>query len=186
MSKSHLKPFLRKDMDILFVGLNPAKRSHSKRHYFSVNQAFWDQLYRSELLTQEVDKNYADGRVFGGSIYNYGNWNYGIVDLVRNKVESNSRKIKPTESDVKSLIHSIIRYRPKVVILLHKKVLKSIYRFIGKPAPKSNVGFLGKIIPNCGSVFFAVGFPHGGKISSKSKISRYKEVKRYLLSLKTS
>jgi len=43
--KSNLVPFIRDNLDILFIGLNPAKGSSENRHYFSVKPAFWNQLY---------------------------------------------------------------------------------------------------------------------------------------------
>ncbi|MFT6210117.1 MAG: hypothetical protein ACJATE_000723, partial [Bacteroidia bacterium] len=88
MEEARLIPFLRNDLDILFVGLNPAKGSNDNRHYFSVNQAFWNQLFEAELITQPVNKQIADDIVFGGNNLNFDNWEYGITDLVTEYAES--------------------------------------------------------------------------------------------------
>jgi len=64
MNKSTLIPFLRNDLDIMFVGLNPAKGSSENGHYFSVRQAFWEQLYKSGIITGNIDKLIADEYVF--------------------------------------------------------------------------------------------------------------------------
>ncbi|QQR94880.1 MAG: hypothetical protein IPJ93_14165 [Bacteroidota bacterium] len=95
MQESTLIPFLRKNLDILFVGLNPAKGSSENGHYLSVNQAFGNQLYESILLTKLVDKSNADELIFGANKYKYQNWNFGITDLITEIAESNSAKIKP-------------------------------------------------------------------------------------------
>lgn len=100
MEKSNLIPFLRANLDILFVGLNPAKGSSRNRHYFSVNQAFWNQLLESNLITKHIDKSIADERIFGDNKINYNNWNYGITDLITEIAESNSAKIKPQHDDL--------------------------------------------------------------------------------------
>lgn len=63
MEKSKLVPFVRENLDILFVGLNPAKGSSYNCHYFSVNQAFWNQLYDAGLITARIDKASADGEI---------------------------------------------------------------------------------------------------------------------------
>lgn len=67
MEKSRLVPFVRYGLDILFVGLNPANGSDDHGHYFSVNQAFWNQLYKAGLITENVDKLCADDEIFGNN-----------------------------------------------------------------------------------------------------------------------
>lgn len=129
LTRSKLKPFLRKNLDILFVGLNPATGSSAKRHYFSVKQSFWKQLFEAGLILENISKEEADLHVFGGNKLNYKKWNYGITDLV-NVAESDSRKVKPTDKDVAKLIRTIKAYRPKVVCILHSKVYKALSHYI--------------------------------------------------------
>ncbi len=181
MEKSNLKPFLRNNLDILFVGLNPAKGSSDNRHYFSVNLAFWNQLYNSGLITSPVDKMEADYLIFGNNNLNFNNSNYGITDLITEIAESDSKKIKPSRNDVKRLIETINKYQPRIVIILHSKVLSALYRYLGKESPSSNHGYLGKLINQSNSLFYAIAFPHGNTIKSSEKIENYKEVKARLV-----
>lgn len=135
MEQSTLVPFVRKNLDILFVGLNPAKGSSRNRHYFSVNQAFWNQLYDAGLITTRVDKANADEIIFGSTNKNFQNWAYGVTDLVTNLAESNSSKIKPTHQNCEKLRDTIYNFAPKTVILLHGKVLDKFLSFWSWPEP---------------------------------------------------
>ena len=180
MEKSNLVPFVRENLDILFVGLNAAKGSSQNRHYFSVNQALWDQLYEAGLIISPVDKSLADKIIFGGTNYNFHGWSFGITDLVTEIAESDSRQIKPSVKDCETLSVLIQKQTPKVAILLHRKVLKFFLPFVGCPLPSSNSGQIGKIIKNCPTMFFNIAFPHGNTISSQNKVAQYKNVKMYL------
>lgn len=180
MEKSTLIPFLRPNLHILFVGLNPAKGSSDKGHYFSVNQAFWNQLYDSKLITKNVDKDNADVLIFGSNVANFKNWNYGITDLVSQIAESNSKKIRPTNSDCEKLKADILEYRPKISVLLHQKVLEYFLNYLDRPIPASNSGSLGQLIQNCETMFFNVAFPHGNSITSEAKIKQYRKIVDFL------
>ena len=178
--QSSLVPFLRKNLDILFVGLNPAKGSSVNRHYFSVNQSFWNQLFDSGLIKQYVDKSVADTIVFGSTSINRNNWSYGITDLVTRIAESDSTKIHPTQSDCERLHNSIIKFEPRVVVLLHGKVLDNYLPYLGKPIPISNSGKMGNLIKNHKTMFFNIAFPHGNTIPSIEKVKHYKRIIEYL------
>ena len=181
MEKSSLIPFLLEGLDILFIGLNPAKGSSRNRHYFSVNQAFWNQLYRAGLITNYVDKMYADVIVFGSNDINYTYWSFGITDLITEIAESDSRKIKPTVQDCIRLEKMIGQYEPKTAVLLHGTVVKSFFRYLNRPIPPTNAGYLGRILPDCTTDFFTIAFPHGNTIRSDEKISKYVELKNHLI-----
>ena len=180
MEKSNLIPFVRKNLEILFVGLNPAKGSSRNRHYFSVNQAFWNQLFESGLILEYVDKSVADEMVFGSNKVNFENWNYGITDLVIEVAESNSASIKPTEKDCLRLKNTIITFTPKTVVLLHGKVLNEFVRYLGYIAPNSNSGEMGQLIKSIDTIFFNIAFPHGNAISSNEKVAKYIELKEFI------
>jgi hypothetical protein len=184
MEKSYLVPFVRENLDILFIGINPAKGSSRNRHYFSVNQALWNQLYDSGLITCRVDKSNADEIVFGRTDKNFQGWSYGVTDLITTIAESNSGKIKPTQKDCEALHSLIKRFSPKVAILLHGKVLENFLAFLGHTIPRTNSGKLGMLMKDCSTMFFNIAFPHGNAISSEDKIAQYQAVKRYLLELK--
>ena len=180
MEKSNLTPFLRKNLEILFVGLNPAKGSNKNKHYFSVNQAFWNQLFESGLITRYIDKSIADDIIFGTNKFNYRNWNFGITDLITEIAESNSTKIKPKHSDLIRLENVIKEYKPKTVVLLHGKVLNKFVCYLGYDVPESNTGKLGKLIKTCNAIFFNIAFPHGNSITNEKKIKNYLELKEYI------
>jgi hypothetical protein len=180
MEKSNLTPFIRMNLDVLFVGLNPAKGSSRNRHYFSVNQAFWNQLFLAGLVVMNIDKSIADNIIFAGTEVNYKRWSFGITDLIPEIAESNSRKIKPTEKDCERLKNDILKYRPKSVVLLHGTVLKKFIKHLGREVPMSNSGNLGELIKEVDTIFFNIAFPHGNTIISEEKIWNYKQLKQYL------
>lgn len=178
-----LVPFLRKDLDILFIGLNPAKTSSDNGHYFSTNSALWKQLYRSGLVTYLfAAEDYADAIVFGGTEYNYNHWQYGITDLLTHVVDSDSRNVRPKQSDSENLAGIIRAYNPKVVVILHAKVYKAfVEKYCGKYFSADNKnGKLGKILSGSDATFFNVPFPHGNAICEAIKIDIYKEIKLFL------
>lgn len=181
MEESKLVPFLRPNLDILFIGLNPAKGSNDNGHYFSVNQAFWNQLYDAELINEPVNKLNADNIIFGSNHLNFNNWQYGITDLVTKFAESDSSKIDPTYDDCIKLFKDIEKFNPKTAIILHKKVLSNLFNCIDGTTPKANTGKLGQLIKNCKTEFFNIAFPHGNSITSADKVKRYNELKRELL-----
>jgi hypothetical protein len=180
MGKSTLVPFLRPKLEILFVGINPSQGSSENKHYFSVNQSFWTQLFDSKLILEDIDKSKADETVFGSNRINYNHWNYGITDLVIEIAESDSRKVKPTEKDCKRLKDTIMTYKPKTVVLLHGDVLKKFVSYLGYEVPVSNTGKMGKLVKSSESIFYNIAFPHGNAITSIDKVERYKELKNFL------
>ena len=185
MEKATLKPFLRENLDILFVGLNPARISNKKGHYFSVKQSFWKQLHQGGLISEDVNKDYADDLIFGGDQLNFNQWNYGITDLVTHIAESNSTKVEPTVADCKALKDVILQYKPLTVVILHGKVLKEfVSHYIGGGKYYSNSGKMGQLLKGCNSVFYNIAFPHGNSISDANKIKRYKELKSDILKVK--
>jgi len=184
MQQSNLKPFVRKNLDILFVGLNPAKGSSENGHYFSVKQSFWNQLLKAGLITEQTDKMTADDIIFGSTVRNSNNWNYGITDLITEIAESDSRKIKPTKKDCIRLEKLIKELNPLTVVLLHSKVIKEFTKYLTINKPTANSGKMGKIINGSSSFFYDIAFPHGNAISDELKIEKYKDLKQFILSLK--
>lgn len=180
MEQSSLVPFIRKNLDILFVGLNPAKGSSRNGHYFSMNQALWNQLHEAGLITKRVSKINADDIIFGSNTHNYRQWEYGVTDLVTAVAESDSSKVEPSRQNCEELQDLIQKASPKTAILLHGKVRSHFLKFLGQTTPTANSGQLGKLIPNCSTLFFDIAFPHGNPIKSQSKVAQYKKVKQYL------
>lgn len=185
MEKSKLVPFVRNGLDILFVGLNPANGSDSHRHYFSVNQAFWNQLYKAGLITDKLDKSCADYEIFGKNEKNFNNWSYGITDLVPDVVNSNSRKVRPSNINCENLEILIRKNSPRVAVLLHSRVKKYFLAFLGVKSEDNEFGQIGRIIKNCSTMFYTVPFPHGNHVKSEIKINCYAEIKRFLEKVST-
>lgn len=181
--QSMLKPFLRPGLDILFIGLNPANGSSRNRHYFSVNSAFWNQLFDSGLITVKVDKLSADGLVFGGNSINQNGWAYGITDLLPEVAESDSAAIHPTRADCVRLADEIQRCQPRTAVLLHRKVVEAFLPFYGCPIPPINSGPIGQIIPGYPTLFFNIAFPHGNTIPSRAKVDQYRKIQEQLSKL---
>ena len=180
MEASNLLPFIKENLDILFIGLNPALGSNRNKHYFSVKQAFWNQLFEAGLITQWVDKKKADDLIFGSNESNYNNWEFGITDLVTEVAESDSGAIKPTDLHCERLEKLIKKYSPRVAIILHSKVLNNFLKYLDKPIPKANDGHIGELIGGCSTTFFSIAFPHGNNIPDQDKIARYREVKSFI------
>ncbi len=183
MGESQLNPFVKEGLDILFVGLNPANGSNSQRHYFSVNQAFWNQLLSAGLITENVNKLCADDEIFGKNKKNYKGWSYGITDLVPKVVDSNSKNVKPSDDDCEHLKELIKNCSPRVVVLLHKKVEKKFLSYVKSKFDDNETGRVGRIIGKCSTMFYLVPFPHGNHIKSEVKIKRYAGIKKYLESI---
>ncbi len=183
IERSNLVPFVRRNLDILFVGLNPAKGSSRNRHYFSVSSAFWNQLYDSGLLTSKVDKSSADDIVFRTTESNSHNWSYGVTDLVKEIAESDSSRIRPTRQHCEALKREILEFHSRVVVLLHGKVITAFLPFLGHSIPSANVGRIGALIEGCTTMFFGIAFPHGNAISAAQKVAQYRAIERYLLDL---
>ena len=136
-------------------------------------------MYESGLITRPVDKIVADDLVFGSSGINANGWEYGITDLVNYLAESDSRKVNPTRENCKELMQTILEYKPKVVVLLHGKIIKHLVNgFLGKEDVE--YGNLGKLIDGLDTVFFNVPFPCGNAITSEAKVELYKQIKETL------
>lgn len=156
--------FMRPNLDVLFVGLNPATASAERQHYFSTTAHFWNRLYDSGLITRALRcrnfDGYADDLVFGQTTYNAHNWSYGITDLMRTVVETNSQKVKPTTEDCKAFCDSIRIFKPRVVVLMGGKVYDSIIKYCRLSRQVSNeYGNIGRLLAGCDTTFFYVPFP---------------------------
>ncbi len=173
-----LKPYLRKDLDVLFIGLNPAVGSATKGHYFSVNSAFWNQLYAAGLIIQPICKDIADDHVFGSNEINYNGWQFGITDLLPKVVESNSSKVRPSFSHWERLRSEIIFYQPRYAVILHSRVIKSVLRYEFSNRYLGDSFYLGKIIDQCSTEFVNIPFPHGNAITNLEKVKLYKELRK--------
>lgn len=170
--------FLRENLDILFIALNPPVQSNNNGHYFSGKQSlFFKQMYLSGLITKDLDKTKADELVFGGNDYNYKHKNYGVIDLLPRIEETNSSKVKVKISDVELMIDTIKRYKPKNVFIIHSVVMKHFKKATGV---ELKIGYNGKVLKDVDTEFYCNYFPNGNNKTTELKINIYKELRDLL------
>lgn len=170
--------YLRYNLDLLFIALNPPKQSNSNGHYFSGKQSlFFKQLFESGLITTNLNKSNADEMVFGSNKYNYYNKQFGVLDLVPSTVETNSNSVRVSNENVSLLLDRIKVYKPKNVCIIHAKVREKIEKEIDR---KISYGLNGKLINNCETVFYCNYFPNGNCIPTTEKLRIYQLIKENL------
>ena len=182
MSESKLKSRVEKNLDILFVALNPPAQSNANGHYFSGSGSrFFKLLFRSGLITTEIDKSFADEIVFGSNKINFMNKEYGITDLVFDVIETKSTKVKPEQHHVERLYKIIMENSPRFVCIIHNKVLKSFNRYSKLYlSDKLNWGNCGEAFRDCSSIIFCNYFPNGSNIPDPPKLKIFGELKSLL------
>lgn len=170
--------YLRENLDVLFIALNPPTQSNNNGHYFSGKQSlFFKQMYLSGLITMDLDKLIADELIFGGNEYNYKNKNYGVIDLLPSTEETNSGKVKVKISDVELMINRIKRNKPKVVCIIHSIVMKHFKKATGI---ELKIGYNGKIFEELDTVFYCNYFPNGNNITTEEKVKVYENLRNGL------
>ncbi len=177
MTTSNLNPYLRKQLDVLFVALNPPKESNDNGHYFSGrNSRFFRLLSLSGLITNELHRSDADEIVFGSTNINHNGCQFGVVDLVDNCVETNSARVKPNQRHVEKLFTYIRKFQPRFVCVIHSKVRDTLNRhpdFSGRLRP----GTCGKLLRKSDSVFVFNYFPNGNNIPDNKKIEIFRTLR---------
>lgn len=177
---SNLHPYIRNDLDVLFVALNPPAQSHSNGHWFSGKSSrFFYLLHQSGLVIQPVEKESADEIVFGSTELNHNRCSFGVIDLVHNVVETNSVKVSPTKEHVVALLEKIRRYKPRNVCVVHYKVRRALQRH-GQLEADLVYGYCGPVLKGCGSCFFVNYFPNGNNVSDTKKMEIFRALKRRL------
>ena len=170
--------FLRENLDILFIALNPSVQSNNNGHYFSGKQSlFFKQMYQSGLITERVDKLTADDLVFGGNDYNYKGKNYGVIDLLPKIEETDSNKVKASIGDVELMIARIRKYKPKNVCIIHSVVMKLFKRATGI---ELKIGYNGKVLEGLDTEFYCNYFPNGNNKTTEEKLIIYRFLKSNL------
>lgn len=180
MAEVKLRPFLRPNLDVLFVALNPPDESNENGHYFSGrNSRFFDLLYRSRLITEDVPKLTADETVFGGTSINHKHAAFGVVDLVDGYVQTNSSRVRVQDSHVQLLIKRLRQFSPRFICLIHSKVRDVLGRH---PDVKGSLryGICGQLLSQSQSVFVLNYFPNGNNISDKKKLEIFSALRKLL------
>jgi TDG/mug DNA glycosylase family protein len=103
-----LPDYLREQLDIVFVGLNPGLYSAHVGHYFAYPQnRFWSALSASGLVPQPVGPE-DDARLL--------EWGIGLTDVVKRPTRG-IHELTPAEfrRGAKALYEKIVRHRPRIV-----------------------------------------------------------------------
>ena len=167
--------FLRENLDILFIALNPSSQSNNNGHYFSGKQSlFFKQMYLSGLVTKDIDRKIADELVFGANDYNYKNKNYGVIDLIPKLEETSSSKVKVKLQDVELMLDRIKKYKPKNVCIIHSVIMKHFKKVTGV---ELKIGYNGKVLEDSDTEFYCNYFPNGNNKTTQSKLDIYKLLK---------
>ena len=170
--------FLRENLDILFIALNPSVQSNNNGHYFSGKQSlFFKQMYLSGLITEKVDKLIADELIFGGNDYNYKGKNYGVIDLLPSIEETDSNKVKASLEDAELMLARIRKYKPKNVCIIHSVVMKHFKRATGI---ELKIGYNGRVLKALDTDFYCNYFPNGNNKTTEEKLDIYRLLKSNL------
>jgi len=168
--KSNLRPFLRPQLDALFVALNSPTQSNDNGHYFSGRGSrFFYLLYLSGLITKELPKATADETMFGSTSVNHKGCAFGVVDLVDDLVQTNSGKVRPTRQHVDLLFARIREFKPRFVCVIHSKVRKALNKNL-ESADQLDYGICDSLLRGSKSVFVLSYFPNENNVPDQKKL----------------
>ncbi len=132
-SKLRLKDRIRRDLHVLFVGINPGVRSAVTGHHFAgYSNRFWKLLWQSRLVPEPITS--ADDRRLL-------EWGYGVTNLVA-RPSPGIDDLKPAEyiEGWHILERKIKRYRPQIVALVGVTLYRVIQPLIAEDSDKSTRG----------------------------------------------
>lgn len=159
-----LHDFLREDLDLVIVGINPGTRSwNAGHHYAGPGNHFWPLLHESGLVTEPL--TYADeARVL--------EWNIGLTNMVARTTPSLSDlSLDELRAGAKSLARKLERYRPRVVAFNGKRIYEV---FSGKPCafgrqPERVAGAVVYVMPSTS--------PRGATYQRADKLRFFRELR---------
>jgi hypothetical protein len=123
MKKVNLQEYIHPRMDILFVALNAPEISNSNAHWFSATLNFWNILFDAGLITERIENALkGDKTIFGSQSKNYNKKIYGVTDLVRNIVQTNSSGVKTHNEHVQRILSILDANPTNRVCLMHSTV----------------------------------------------------------------
>lgn len=104
-----MKPIIKKDLKLLFVGINP--HPANKGHYFNSNKTFWKLLFKAGLTDKIIDDT---------EILSY---NYGIVNLTDRPTVS-AKELRQDELSMGAYSIKLLAddYEPRFVVALGNMV----------------------------------------------------------------
>ena len=118
-----LTDYLRPDLDLVIVGINPGTRSWAAgRHYAGPGNHFWPLLFESGLVTEPLT-HAEDQRAL--------EWNIGLTNIVSRATPSiTDLSLEELRDGAAKLRRKLERYRPRVVCFNGKRIYEV---FSGKP-----------------------------------------------------
>jgi len=153
-----IRPLIKHDLDYLFVGINPVKKSivNGKYEYFKSNSTFYSLLHKAGITKEKLNH------------YTLLDNNIGIVNYYSNYFgKYNEVSEKDKEKAKRSLKRYLLKYKPKKIIFLSFKTAQDFTYC------KRKYGKLGWYYY---SDFYIVPFPTM-PMKLKDKIKYYKRIK---------
>ncbi len=118
-----LPDYLRTGLDLVFVGINPGRKSAATgHHYAGPGNHFWPLLYECGLVTEQIGYE-QDARVF--------EWEIGLTNMVaRSSPSVGDLSIEELRHGARILRRKLLRYAPRVVCFNGKGIYEV---FAGHP-----------------------------------------------------
>lgn len=177
MTEINLRPFLRPQLDVLFVALNPPTQSNANGHYFSGRgSCFFHLLYLSGLITEDVPKATADETVFGSTSVNHKGCAFGVADLVDDLVQTNSGKVHSGRRHVDLLFTRIRELSPRFACLIHSKVRDALNKS-PELTYQLDYGICGPLLRGSETVFVLNYFPNGNNVPNEKKLNIFRALR---------
>jgi TDG/mug DNA glycosylase family protein len=121
---SPLPDYVRSNLDLVFVGINPGLRSEATgHHYAGPGNHFWPLLYESGLVSEPL--TYVDdARVL--------EWNIGLTNMVARASKSiTDLSLQEMREGAALLREKLLRFRPRLVAFNGKRIYEV---FAGHPS----------------------------------------------------
>jgi mismatch-specific thymine-DNA glycosylase len=152
-----LKPFLRANLDVLFVGFNPHPWSWERGRYYA-HGSLWRVLRKSGVAPSIRD----DSQLFAH--------NFGITDLVHDRPTREAREVADEEyrRGATRLRRQIARLRPRIVCFTGK----GVYRHFARLGAADDVVY-GPAGRFGGSRLFVAPFPSHKWMTDAEKAAHY-------------
>jgi TDG/mug DNA glycosylase family protein len=110
-----LPDYLRPDLDLVFVGINPGTKSAAAcRHYAGSGNHFWPLLHESGLASEPLSYE-QDARVL--------EWGIGLTNMVaRSSPSISDLSLDELRAGARTLRRKLLRYAPRVVCFNGKRI----------------------------------------------------------------
>lgn len=110
-----LPDYLRPDLDLVFVGINPGTKSAAAgRHYAGPGNHFWPLLHESGLVSEPLSYE-QDARVL--------EWGIGLTNMVaRSSPSISDLSLDELRAGARTLRRKLLRYGPRIVCFNGKRI----------------------------------------------------------------